>query len=91
MLRLNLLGLGLLAGAGGLGGFGLPTVHTAVGCTHQSTIATRGPLTSHPLAGLLAGGTEGGDFLAKQSNFGEELVHWDVGKWGGAERLRYLF
>ena len=87
MLRDNLLGLGLLAGARDLGDLGLSRVHTAVGGTHQSTITARRTLTCHPLARGLAGGTEGGDFLAKQSNFGEELVHWGFEEmivWGEA-------
>ena len=78
----SLLGLGLFAGAWDLGGFGLSRVHTAVGGTHQSTITARGTLTGHTLTRLLAGGTEGGDFLAKQSNFGEELVHGFWWFWG---------
>jgi len=75
VLRLDLLGLGLLADTGGLGLLGTPRVHTTMARTRQSSITARRPLTSNTLAGLLAGGTEGGDFLAKQSNFGEELVH----------------
>jgi hypothetical protein len=54
----SLLGLGLFAGAGHLGGFGLSRVHTTVGRTNQSTIAARRTLPSHPLAGLLAGGLQ---------------------------------
>ena len=53
MLRDNLLGLGLLAGAGGLGGLGLTAVHTTVGGTHESTITTRSTFASHTLAGGL--------------------------------------
>ena len=56
MLRDNLLGLGLLAGAGGFGGLGLAGMHTTVGGPHESTITTRSTLPSHTLAWLLAGG-----------------------------------
>lgn len=56
VLRDNLLGLGLLAGAGGFGGLGLTGMHTTVGGTHESTITTWSTLPSHPLAWLLAGG-----------------------------------
>lgn len=69
MLRDNLLGLGLLTGAGGFGLLGRPRVHTTVGGTHESTIAAWGTLPSHPLTGGLFGTglafAEGGDFLAK--------------------------
>jgi len=82
VLRLNLLGLGLLLGADRLGGPRLPTVHTAVGGTQQSTITAGGTLTSHPLAGGLAGGAEGGDFLAKLGNFGEQGLHWEGSGFG---------
>jgi hypothetical protein len=56
MLRDNLLGLGLLAGAGGFGGLGLAGMHTTVGGPHEGSIAARSTLPSHPLAWLLAGG-----------------------------------
>ena len=75
MLRDSLLGLGLFLGADHLGRFGLSTVHTTVRTPRQSTIATRSTLTSHTLTGRLAGGAEGGDFLAKLGDFGEQLVH----------------
>jgi hypothetical protein len=77
MLRDNLLGLGLLAGAGGFGGLGLAGMHTTVGGPHESTIAARSTLPSHTLAGglftgltlqLLELGTQG-------SNFSEEGLH----------------
>jgi hypothetical protein len=84
MLRDSLLGLGLFLGADHLGRFGLSTVHTTVGRTHQSTITARRTLTCHPLAGRLAGGAEGGDFLAKLGDFGEQLVHCCLGiEWRG--------
>jgi len=79
MLRDNLLGLGLLAGTGGFGGLRFTGVHTTVGGTHESTIAAWGTLPSHPLTGGLFGTglafAEGGDFLAKEGDFGEEGVH----------------
>jgi hypothetical protein len=53
MLRDNLLGLGLLTGAGGFGGLRFTGVHTTVGGTHESTITTWCPLPSHPLTGGL--------------------------------------
>ena len=53
MLRDNLLGLGLLTGAGGFGLLGRPRVHTTVGGTHESTITTWGTLTCNTLAGGL--------------------------------------
>jgi len=53
MLRDNLLGLGLLAGTGGLGLLGLTRMHTTVGGTHESTIAAWCPLPCDPLAGGL--------------------------------------
>jgi len=53
MLRDNLLGLGLLAGAGGLGGLRFTGVHTTVGGTHESTITAWRTLTCHTLAGGL--------------------------------------
>ena len=56
MLRDNLLGLGLLAGAGGFGGLGLAGMHTTVGGPHEGPIAARSTLPSHTLAWLLAGG-----------------------------------
>jgi hypothetical protein len=86
MLRLDLLGLGLLLGADRLGGPRLPTVHTAVGGTQQSTITAGGTLTSHTLTGLLTGRPELGDFLAKLGDFGEQGIHWGAvrfwGFWG---------
>ena len=75
VLRLDLLGLGLLADTGGLGLLGTPRVHTTVTRTHESTITTRCPLTSHPLTRLFAGLAEESDFLTKLGNFGEEGVH----------------
>ena len=82
MLRDNLLGLGLLAGAGGFGGLRFTAVHTTVGGTHESTIAARSTLTCDPLAGglftgltlqLLELGTQG-------SNLEEEGVHLGLGR-----------
>ena len=79
MLRDNLLGLGLLAGAGGFGGLRFTGMHTTVGGTHESTITAWRTLPSDPLAGGLFGTglafAEGGDFLAKEGDFGEEGVH----------------
>jgi len=75
VLRDCLTGLGLLAGAGGFGRFGLSTVHTTVGGTRYSTIAARRTLTSNTLAGSLTRGPQLGDFLTKLGNFGEQLVH----------------
>jgi len=75
VLRLDLLGLGLLADTGGLGLLGTPRVHTTVTRTRQSSITARRTLTSNTLARRLLLGTEEGDFLAKLGNFGEELVH----------------
>ena len=87
MLRDNLLGLGLLAGAGGFGGLGLAGMHTTVGGTHESTITTWCPLPCDPLAGglftgltlqLLELGTQG-------SNLEEEGVHLGRGSgFGGS-------
>ena len=65
----SLLGLGLLAGARDLGGLGLPTVHTTVAGTWQSTITARGTLTCHTLAWLLAGGLQLLELEAELSNF----------------------
>jgi len=90
VLRLNLLGLGLLLGADRFGGPRLPTVHTAVGGTHEGTIAARRTFASHTLAGLLTGRPELGDFLAKLGDFGEQGIHWgrsgfgDFGAFGGS-------
>jgi hypothetical protein len=56
VLRDCLTGLGLLAGAGGFGRLGLSTVHTTVGGTRYSTIATRRTPPSNTLAGSLTGG-----------------------------------
>ena len=53
MRRDNLLGLGLLTGAGGFGGLRFTTMHTTVGGPHESTITTWCPLTCDPLAGGL--------------------------------------
>ena len=53
MRRDNLLGLGLLTGAGGFGGLRFTAVHTTVGGPHESTITTWCPLTCDPLAGGL--------------------------------------
>jgi len=86
MLRDNLLGLGLLAGAGGLGGLGLAGMHTTVWGTHQCTITAWRTLTCDPLARLFTGRAEGGDFLTKQGNFGEEGLHGClVWFWEGGE------
>jgi len=92
VLRLNLLGLGLLLGADRFGGPRLPTVHTAVGGTHEGTIAARRTFASHTLAGLLTGRPELGDFLAKLGDFGEQGIHWgDLGVFGkGGSDLGYL-
>ena len=86
VLRDCLTGLGILAGADRLGRLGLSTVHTTVGRTRYSTIAARRTLPSNTLAGSLATGlAEGGDFLAKLGDFGEQLVHLGVGfEWSGA-------
>jgi hypothetical protein len=75
VLRLDLLGLGLFANTGGLGLLGTPRVHTTVTRTHESTIAARCPLTSHPLARLFAGLAEEGQLGTQGGNFGEEGVH----------------
>ena len=86
MLRDNLLGLGLLAGAGGLGGLGLTRMHATVWGTHQCTITAWRTLTCDPLTRLFTGRAEGGDFLTKQGNFGEEGLHgclvrfWEGGR-----------
>ena len=86
MLRDNLLGLGLLAGAGGLGLLGFTAVHTTVGGTHESTITTWCPLTCDPLTRLFTGRAEGGDFFTKQGNFGEEGLHGCLVRfWEGGE------
>jgi len=85
VLRLNLLGLGLLLGADRFGGPRLPTVHTAVGGTHEGTIAARRTFASHTLAGLLTGRPELGDFLAKLGDFGEQGIHWEGGLREGRE------
>ena len=79
MLRDSLLGLGLLAGAGGFGRLGLSTVHTTVGGTRYSTIAARRTLPSNTLAGSLVGGLELLELEAELSNFSEQLVHLGVG------------
>jgi hypothetical protein len=79
VLRDCLTGLGLLAGAGGFGRLGLSTVHTTVGGTRYSTIATRRTPPSNTLAGSLTGGPQLGDFLAKLGNFGEEGIHFCLG------------
>ena len=77
VLRDCLTGLGLFADAGHFGDLGLSRVHTTIGPTRYSTIAAGGTLTSHPLARRLTAGrgTEGGHFLAKLGDFGEQLVH----------------
>jgi hypothetical protein len=75
VLRDCLTGLGILAGTGGLGRLGLPTVHTTVRSTWYSTITARGTLTSNTLAGNLTRGLELLDLGAKFGNFSEELVH----------------
>jgi len=90
MLRDNLLGLGLLAGAGGFGGLRFTGMHTTVGGTHESTITAWRTLPSDPLAGglftgltlqLLELGTQRGNF----SNEGLE-VHLGVGSGFGGRR-----
>ena len=78
VLRDSLLGLGLLAGAGDLGGLGLPTVHTAVRRTHEGTIAAWRTLPRNPLARLLATslGPQLVELQAEISNFSKEGVHF---------------
>ena len=76
VLRDCLTGLGILAGTGGFGRFGLSTVHTTVGGTRYSTIAAGGTLPCNTLAGSLTGGPQLGDFLAELGNFGEEGLHF---------------
>jgi hypothetical protein len=82
VLRDCLTGLGLLAGAGGLGRLGLSTVHTTVRSTWYSTIAARRTLTSNTLAGSLTRGLELLELGSQFGNFGEQLVHLGVGKGG---------
>ena len=72
----NLTGLGLFARASRGTNLGFTAVHATVLSTGEGTIATRGTLTSHTLTRRLLGGTEGGDFLTKLGDFGEELVHF---------------
>ena len=85
VLRDCLLGLGLLAGAGGFGRFGLSTVHTTVGGTRYSTIAARRTLPSNTLAGSLTGGLELLELGSQFGNFGEEGLHFCLGfEWSGA-------
>ena len=75
VLRDCLLGLGLLAGAGGFGRLGLSTVHTTVGGTRYSTIAARRTLPSNTLAGSLTRGLELLELGSQFGNFGEESFH----------------
>ena len=75
VLRDCLTGLGLLAGAGGFGRLGLSTVHTTVGGTRYSTIATRRTLPCNTLAGSLTRGLELLELGSQFGNFGEQLVH----------------
>ena len=79
VLRDCLTGLGLLAGTGGFGRFGLSTVHTTVGGTRYSTIAAGGTLPCNTLAGSLAGGLELLELGSQFGNFGEEGLHLGVG------------
>ena len=75
VLRDCLLGLGLLAGAGGFGRLGLSTVHTTVWGTWYSTITARRTLPSNTLAGSLAAGLELLELGSQFGNFGEEGLH----------------
>ncbi len=90
VLRDCLTGLGLLAGTGGFGRFGLSTVHTTVGGTRYSTIAAGGTLPCNTLAGSLTGGLELLELGSQFGNFGEKLVHlgveWDFGEGEGPLR-----
>ena len=74
VLRDGLLGFGLFAGAGHFGRLGLTRMHATVLATSESTIATRSTFASHTLTWGLLRGTlfEGGHFLAKLGDFGEE-------------------
>ena len=85
VLRDSLLRLGLLAGLGNPHLLGLPTVHTTVRRTREGTITTRGTLTGNTLTGGLTALAEGGHFLAKQSNFGEQGVKGGHGEMMGFE------
>ena len=76
VLRLDLLGLGLLADTGGLGLLGLPRMHTTVTRTRQSTITAGGTLTSHTLTGRLAGGLQLGELGSQGRTFSKEGIHW---------------
>ena len=80
-----LLGLGLLLGSGLLGRLRLSAVHTTVRTPRQSTITTRGPLTSHTLARRLLCGGQLLKLEAEVRNFGTELLessHFWGGFWG---------
>src|SRR6056300_2079314 len=73
--RLDLLRLNIPLRTGNLGGTGFTRVHTTVSGIKYSTITTRGTLTCNTLTRLFTERTEGGHFLTKQSNFGEEGIH----------------
>ena len=77
MRRDNLLGLGLLTGAGGLGLLGRSRVHTTVWGTRQGSITAWCTLTCHTLAGGLFTGLTLKllDLEAQRGNFSEEGVH----------------
>jgi hypothetical protein len=72
--RDGLLGFGIFAGTYNFGRLGFPRMHATVGGSHESAIATRSTFARHTLARGLLRGTlfEGGHFLAKLGDFGEE-------------------
>jgi len=95
--RDGLLGFGIFAGARNFGRLGFPRMHATVGGSHESAIATRSTLACNTLARGLLRGTlfEGGHFLAKLGDFGEEglEIHfclsfgWEGGDLGGWVRV----
>jgi hypothetical protein len=74
-----LLGLGLLLGTGRLCLFGLTRVHTTMASSGKGPITTGSTFASHTLTRRLFCGklalAEIRNFLTKEGDFGEELVH----------------
>ena len=92
MLWLNLLRLRLLLGLRCLGLLGFSAMHTTMASSWKGPITTGSTFAGHALTRRLLSGklalAELRDFLAKEGDFGEELVHFVDQFWEGSQGLR---